>query len=750
LSSSTDRELVALAGAGVLLQALVVAVEAAGVIGGLFASGHPVVLPVGSAATTVVHVFSRGVGMAWPLAVRGWLPADMTVPLAFGALVGIVFLSIAIWGLVRLVESSSQRPKAARWAKPRDLAALRVGGPAMGRVILGRLDGALIAAGDRASTLVMGPTQLAGKSSRVVIPALLEWQGPALNTSIKPDVLDATIGVRQRLGEVKVFDPLGRTGLASATWSPVASASDWSSAREVASMLMQVGWEQARLDREPHWRPAAARHLAPLLLAANAGSRTLEDVLRWIDTVEKDEPAELLERSPDPKAERALENLQATWKKDPRYQSSLYATLEEGLDAWQEPSVAAATARSDISASWLLSGPNTLYVVAPDKDQRRLANLFGALLMQVIDEALQLAATRPGRRLSPPLLCALDEVANIAPIPTLGKYASAGVGPGVLLLTVLQDFSQAIEHWGSERAQSILANHTCKLFCSGIGDPATLRYIEGLLGQELVQQISEHRGGGSGARRSTTVQPHLEPLAPPHRVRQADEDTALLVYGRQPPAWIALRPYYKDRALRRLAAIGASAAALVLLVAGCGGGHRASSTASSPTGSLGRPIATAPFAGRSAPGRLSSPPPTRSAAIPERIRLRPPSQSSSTARAVRAVAGRFVAAYLQYQIGRDSPAVISAIRSTCTPQFGRLLLSQPASVPPAQRNNPAFAPAQLVAVSYEGAASFRTGAPIQIVLASYQTTARPPVRGALLVEVVGDHGRWLVSSVRPQ
>ena len=32
--------------------------------------------------------------------------------------------------------------------------------------------------------------------------------------------------------------------------------------------------------------------------------------------------------------------------------------------------------------------------------------------------------------------------------------------------------------------------------------------------------------------------------------RQAERDTALLVYGNVPPAWISLRPWYRDRGLR--------------------------------------------------------------------------------------------------------------------------------------------------------------------------------------------------------
>jgi hypothetical protein len=86
----------------------------------------------------------------------------------------------------------------------------------------------------------------------------------------------------------------------------------------------------------------------------------------------------------------------------------------------------------------------------------------------------------------------------------------------------------------------------------------------------------------------------------------------------------------------------------------------------------------------------------------------------------------------------------------CTPKFATELVSQPASVPPAQRNNPAFAPATVTGVTYGGPASFGTGAPLQIVLARYKTHAQPPVRGTLVIELSqGSHG-WRVTGVRPQ
>lgn len=551
-SSKTDRELVWIAAAGVFVLAILAGIESAGVLGGLLASGHPVGLGWKALLDTCWRVFIHPDAVAWPAGVRGWLPANMAPALTAGVIVAVSVGATGGWLLYRLV--GGQVPGAARWAGEGELGPLQVPGPQRGRVTLGRYHGRLVAAEARASTLVMGPTQIAGKTTAMVIPAVLEWQGPAMVTGIKPDIVEATIAARERVGEVKVFDPTGRTGMVSATWSPIAASGTWTGAREVAAMLMQVGWEQTRAEREPHWRPAAARYLAPLLLAANHGQRTLEELLSWIDTEEKDTPAKLLEKCHEPGAGRALQNMLATWKKDRRYISSVLATLEEGLDAWQEPAIAAATSSEDITAEWLLSGSNTLYLIAPEKDQRRLANLFGALVMSVIDDALAIAATRPERRLDPTLLCALEEVANIAPIPTLGRYAATGIALGVLLLTVLQDYAQAIEHWGAERGQSILAAHTCKLFCSGIADPATNRYIEQLLGQQVHERTSRHRPQGwSAGRSSMTVQEHLEPLAPPHLIRQHAKNTALLVYGRLPPAWIDLRPYYTDRTLTALA-----------------------------------------------------------------------------------------------------------------------------------------------------------------------------------------------------
>ena len=54
------------------------------------------------------------------------------------------------------------------------------------------------------------------------IPAILEWQGPVVATSIKTDLLRETLAARSAIAgaQTYVYDPTGSTGLPSAGWTP--------------------------------------------------------------------------------------------------------------------------------------------------------------------------------------------------------------------------------------------------------------------------------------------------------------------------------------------------------------------------------------------------------------------------------------------------------------------------------------------------------------------------------------------------
>jgi type IV secretion system protein VirD4 len=141
-------------------------------------------------------------------------------------------------------------------------------------------------------------------------------------------------------------------------------------------------------------------------------------------------------------------------------------------------------------------------------------------------------------------------ICNAAPPPALGEYASSGGGQGVVLLSVTQDYSQAIDTWGRERAATIISNHRGKLFCSGIADPATFEYVDRVLGREELERKSRTRQAFGGT--PTTSRTDLRPIAPPHRLRQAKFGTALPLYGELPPVRAEQRLFFDDAQLRSL------------------------------------------------------------------------------------------------------------------------------------------------------------------------------------------------------
>jgi type IV secretory pathway TraG/TraD family ATPase VirD4 len=457
--------------------------------------------------------------------------------------------------LSRLV--APRRRSANHWARSPDLRDLRVRRPgAKGRLILGRVTGRragsshLLATESRHSVLVIGPTQ-SGKTSGLAIPAILEWKGPIVATSVKDDLAAHTWPYRARLGPCAVFDPTGATGLSdapTARWSPVEASDTWSRAQQVASWLVESTPGRTGMADAAFWYTTAAKQLAPLLLAAQRAGMAIADVVRWTNSDNFDEPGLLLRASGDDDAAMALA---ASAARDDRIRSSVTTTLETVLAPFEDPVVAASTMASDIDLHRLITGQGTLYLCGPAHEQSRVQGLYATLVSAIVAEAVRVAAeTRAA--LDPPLLLVLDEAANIAPIRDLDTLASTGAGLGIQLVTVCQDLAQLGNRYGPERSRTIANNHRAKLLLSGVSDLSTLDLISGLAGEHAVEEASmTHDLSAGGRSRSTTTV--LRRLAPTDELRRIGPGEGVLVYGHLPPARVRLRPWYRDRRLRKRA-----------------------------------------------------------------------------------------------------------------------------------------------------------------------------------------------------
>jgi type IV secretion system protein VirD4 len=433
----------------------------------------------------------------------------------------------------------------ARWATRRDLRCLTVPGPVPGRLVIGRSRAGLVATEARQSVLVLGPTQT-GKTTGLAVPAVLEWCGPVVATSVKGDLLADTLAWRARQGRCAVFDPTGASGVVGADpWSPLAEAHTWQRAQRVASWMVEATPGRAGLSDGAFWYAAAAKLLAPLLLAAARSDATMADVVRWTDLETYAEPAALLDAAGEAAAATALHACAA---RDDRIRSSVGTTLETVLAPFEDPEVARRTAGPPIDPAALLAGSHTLYLCGPSHEQSRVQGLFASLVAAVVAAAVERAAI--GGPLDPPLLIVLDEVANIAPVRDLDTLASTGAGIGIQLVTVCQDLAQLSGRYGAERARTIANNHRAKLLLSGVSDLGTLDLLSGLAGEAAIREESWSSDLRDGRRtRSSTIA--YRRLAPSDELRRTLPGEGVLVYGHLPAARIRLRPWFVDRRLRR-------------------------------------------------------------------------------------------------------------------------------------------------------------------------------------------------------
>jgi type IV secretion system protein VirD4 len=402
----------------------------------------------------------------------------------------------------------------------------------------------LVAAEERQSVIVLGPTQ-SMKTTGFAIPSILEWDGPVIATSVKTDLLRDTIAARSQRGQVHVYDPTSSVDHETSRWSPLQFCEDWRGAQRTAGWLTEAApARQSGLADSDFWYAAAAKNLAPYLFAAATSKRTMSDVVRWVNTQDEIESREALVAAGVPEA---LEAAMASSKRESRQKSSIYTTMETVLAAYEDPVVAASAMGSDIDPEMFLGGGfDTLYVVAPSHEQRRLRPLFETLLHTIITYAFELSS-RHGHPLDPPLLLVLDEAANIAPLRNLDSLASTAASHGIQLVSIFQDLAQ-VSNIYKDRTQTVVNNHRAKVLASGVSDTETLEYASRLLGDEEVLRSSVTRGA-QGAH-STTESLATRSIAPAHVLRSIRPGEGILVYGHLPPARLRLRPWFKERKLK--------------------------------------------------------------------------------------------------------------------------------------------------------------------------------------------------------
>lgn len=454
-----------------------------------------------------------GGDLPWPGAAGWWaLGGTGVIVIVLGALVGLAVHSLRrrrsrvdraanYMGRGRDVESLSRK---SAQATARRLGVTASPGVPIGRAIT---DGnTLYGSWEDMHIDIWGPRT--GKTTSRAIPAILDTPGAVLVTSNKRDIVDATRDVREGVGAVWVFDPQG-IALEEPDWwwNPLSYVTDEVRAAKLAEHFAS-GSRDPGARTDAYFDPAGQDLLAGLLLAAALDHRAITDVYTWLTRPTDETAVDILR---DHGFDLTADQVAGVITAPDKQRGGVFGTAQQMASCltnrqvarWVTPRGMADPRPQFRPEDFVRDGEGTLYSLS--KEGRGTAGpLVTALTVAVVEAAEELAARSPGGRLTTPLLGVLDEAANVCRWRELPNLYSHYGSRGIVLMTILQSWSQGVEVWGEAGMKKLWSASNVKVYGGGVSEAAFLEDLSRMVGD--YDRMSSSTSYARGAQRTVSRQ----------------------------------------------------------------------------------------------------------------------------------------------------------------------------------------------------------------------------------------------------
>ncbi|MBF4592074.1 type IV secretory system conjugative DNA transfer family protein [Curtobacterium sp. VKM Ac-1395] len=388
-----------------------------------------------------------------------------------------------------------------------------------------------------------------GKTTSLVVPAILAAPGALLTTSNKPDTVETTRSMRDKVGTTWVFDPQQLVNEEpSWWWNPLSYVTDDTTAARLAGHFA-AGSREVGDKGDAFFDPAGKDLLAGMLLAAALDNRPITDVFAWLTNPDNREMVAILRNNDYPLIANDVESASRT---SPKQRDGVYGTARKmaaclknsSIGKWVTPlgGSVAGDRRKQFSPDEFVRGTDTLYSLSKE-GEGTAAPLVTALTVAVVEAGERFAKTQPGGRMATPLLCILDEAANVCRWKDLPDLYSHYGSRGIPIMSIFQSWSQGVDVFTLAGMRKLFSAANEVVYLGGVKETEWLRELSELLGDYDHETVSYSMNRGV---RSTNVQNSRRRILDTSELAELPRGRAILLASGLRSSMIKTAPWFES------------------------------------------------------------------------------------------------------------------------------------------------------------------------------------------------------------
>ncbi|AYK68271.1 VirD4-like conjugal transfer protein, CD1115 family [Bacillus subtilis] len=223
-------------------------------------------------------------------------------------------------------------------------------------------------------------------------------------------------------------------------------------------------------------------------------------------------------------------------KSQEKTRGSIIISLLTTIGDYVDDEVAEFTSSNDFFFEDLGKKKIALYVLIPtmDKTWEGLINLFFTQMFQ----ELYLLGDKHGAKLPIPVVFLLDEFPNLGKFDSYEEFLATCRGYRISCCTIFQNYTQLMDKYGKEKAESILGNCAIKI-CLGNVNETTAKYFSDIMGKTTVKvdtgssSLSKGKSGSSSSSQSYNYTGRM--LMNPDEITTMNKKTSLVLLSGKSP-----------------------------------------------------------------------------------------------------------------------------------------------------------------------------------------------------------------------